>query len=126
MFGCGAELADAEPAGDGDPAGPRYPAGAGPGDRAPAAQEGLRLRHGDLRGRAGGVDVPVCYGPNLRALAVYLVVFQHVPVERAAALLADLTGATASTGWVSAQVAQTARALVEVEALIKTVLAAGW
>ena len=27
----------------------------------------------------GGVDAPVCYGPNLRAIAVYLVVFQHVP-----------------------------------------------
>ena len=71
-----------------------------------------------------GVDGPVCYGPNLRALAVYLVVFQHVPVERAAALIADLTGATPSTGWVTAQVARTAQALVEVEALIKTLLTA--
>jgi hypothetical protein len=66
----------------------------------------------------------VCYGPNLRALAVYLVVFQHVPVERAAALLADLTGATPSTGWVTAQVARAAQALVEVETLIKTLLTA--
>ena len=41
-----------------------------------------------------GVDGPVCYGPNLRTLAVYLVVLQHVPVERAALLIADLTGAT--------------------------------
>jgi transposase len=31
-----------------------------------------------------GVDGPVVYGPNLRAIAVYLVVFQHVPVQRAA------------------------------------------
>jgi transposase len=71
----------------------------------------------------GGVDGPVCYGPNLRAVAVYLVVFQHVPVERAAQLIADLTGATPSTGWVSAQVARTAKALTEVEALIKTLVA---
>jgi hypothetical protein len=33
------------------------------------------------------------YGPNLRALACYLVVFQHVPAERAALLIADVTGA---------------------------------
>lgn len=70
----------------------------------------------------GGVDGPVCYGPNLRAIAVYLVVFQHVPVERAAQLIADLTGAAPSTGWVSAQVARTADALTDVEKLIKTLI----
>src|SRR5829696_5473273 len=48
-----------------------------------------------------GVTAPVAYGPNLRALAVYLVVYQHVPVERAAQLIADLTGAGCSTGWIS-------------------------
>lgn len=70
-----------------------------------------------------GVDGPVCYGPNLRAIAVsYLVVFQHVPTERAALLIADLTGAAPSTGWVSAQVARTAEALVDVETLIKTLI----
>lgn len=71
-----------------------------------------------------GVDGPVCYGPNLRTLAVYLVVFQHVPVERAALLIADLTGARVSTGWVSAQVARTAHVLLPVEALIKALLTA--
>ncbi|MPY81450.1 MAG: IS66 family transposase, partial [Actinophytocola sp.] len=40
-----------------------------------------------------GVAAPVAYGPNLRALAVYLLVFQHIPVERAAALIGDVTGA---------------------------------
>lgn len=69
-----------------------------------------------------GIDGPVCYGPNLRAIAVYLVVFQHVPVERAAQLIADLTGATPSTGWVSAQVARTAEALADVERLIRTLI----
>jgi len=69
-----------------------------------------------------GVNAPVCYGPNLRALAVYLVVFQHVPVERAALLIADVTGAKVSTGWVSGAVAATAEDLVDVEALIKTLL----
>lgn len=69
-----------------------------------------------------GVDGPVVYGPNLRAIAVYLVVFQHVPVERAALLIADLTGASVSTGWVSAQVGRTADALADVEKLIKTMV----
>jgi transposase len=44
------------------------------------------------------VNAPVAYGPNLRALAAYLLVFQHVPVERAAQLIADVTGARCSTG----------------------------
>jgi transposase len=69
-----------------------------------------------------GVNSPVSYGPNLRAVAVYLVVYQHVPVERAAQLIVDLTGAEVSTGWVSGQVARAAEALVEVEELIKTLL----
>ena len=30
---------------------------------------------------------PSSYGPNLRALAVYLLVFQHIPVERTALLI---------------------------------------
>jgi transposase len=69
-----------------------------------------------------GVDAPAVYGPNLRAVAVYLVVYQHVPVERAAQLIADLTGAAPSTGWVSAQVARAADALADVDKLIKTLI----
>jgi len=38
----------------------------------------------------------VSIGPNLRALAVYLVAFQHVPVERSTWLIADATGAQVS------------------------------
>ncbi|HEY2833834.1 MAG TPA: IS66 family transposase [Sporichthyaceae bacterium] len=69
-----------------------------------------------------GVNAPVTYGSNLRALAVYLVVFQHVPVERAALLIADVTGAAVSTGWVSSTVAATAQDLVDVEAMIRTLI----
>lgn len=69
-----------------------------------------------------GVSAPVAYGPNLRALAVYLVVFGHVPVERAATLIADVTGAGCSTGWVSGVLAATAEALADVEKLIKTLV----
>lgn len=69
-----------------------------------------------------GVSAPVADGPNRRALAVYLVVFQHVPVERAATLIADVTGAGCSTGWVSGVLAATAEALADVEKLIKTLV----
>jgi transposase len=69
-----------------------------------------------------GVAGPVQYGPSLRALAVYLLVFQHVPVARTAQLIADLTGARPSTGWVTTALAEAAAALVEVEKLIKSLI----
>lgn len=69
-----------------------------------------------------GVNAPVIYGPNLRALAVYLVVFQHVPVERAAQLITDVPGAGCSTGWISSVLGQAGDALVDVEALIMTLI----
>ena len=39
-----------------------------------------------------------CYGPGVRALAVYLGAWQHLPVERTAELLAEVLGAPVSTG----------------------------
>jgi len=42
---------------------------------------------------------PVCWGPEVRAFAVYLLVRQHLPVQRTAELLADLLDAPVSTGW---------------------------
>jgi transposase len=69
-----------------------------------------------------GVDRPVQYGPNIRALACYLVVFQHVPVERAAMLIADVTGAHPSTGWVSGVIAQVAGMLDGATTAVKTQL----
>jgi transposase len=44
---------------------------------------------------------PSCCGPNLRALAVCLLVFQHIPAERTATLIKDVTGAEVSTGRVA-------------------------
>jgi hypothetical protein len=64
------------------------------------------------------VNAPVQVGPNIAAVAVYLVVFGHVAVERAALLIADLCGMQVSTGWVSAQVAKAAAALTEANAAI--------
>ena len=62
------------------------------------------------------------YGPNLRTLVVYLVVFQHVPVHRCAQLIADLTGAAPSVGFVHGMLARCAAALSEVTTLIKTLI----
>jgi transposase len=42
---------------------------------------------------------PVCFGPQVRALAVYLLDRQHLPVERTTELIADLLGVEVSTGW---------------------------
>jgi transposase len=47
---------------------------------------------------AGVPDSALSIGPRLRAPAVYLVVFQHVPVERCRQLIADVTGAAVSAG----------------------------
>ena len=69
-----------------------------------------------------GVGAAAVYGPNLRALAVYLLVFQHIPVARAAMLIADVTGAHPSTGWISSQLVAVAEVLVDVEKLIKTLI----
>jgi transposase len=44
---------------------------------------------------------PTCYGPGLAAVATYLLARQHLPVNRAAAVLADCFGAHVSTGWLA-------------------------
>jgi len=71
-----------------------------------------------------GVSAAAVYAPNLHALAVYLLVFQHIPVARAAMLIADLTGARPSTGWISSVLSTVASALGDVEKLIKTLIVA--
>ncbi len=62
------------------------------------------------------------YGPNLRALAVYLVAQQFVPYARARDLLADLTGARLSVGTLVEWVQQSADTLEPVEAELKAAL----
>jgi transposase len=47
------------------------------------------------------VTAPACYGPNVTALVAYLLTYQHIPIARAAELLADVMGMTVSTGWVA-------------------------
>jgi hypothetical protein len=60
---------------------------------------------------AGLSPAPASYGPGLLALLAYLLVFQHVPVERAALLVRDVTGAAPSTGFVHGVLARAAAAV---------------
>jgi len=62
------------------------------------------------------------YGANLRALAVYLLIVQHVPVDRCVRLIADLAGAAVSAGFVHKMLAAVAAAVTEVVGLIKTLI----
>jgi transposase len=64
------------------------------------------------------------YGPNLRALVVYLLAYQQLPIERAARLVADITGAAPSVGFVHGMLARFATAVTDVVALIKTLITA--
>jgi len=45
-----------------------------------------------------GVDAPALYGPRLRALAVYFIVFQHVPYDRTRQIFSDVLGVDLSAG----------------------------
>ena len=65
-----------------------------------------------------------CFGPRLRAYATYLLVRQHLPVERTAELLADLLGASVSTGWLAGLSAEAAAGLAPFMAELSTRLTA--
>ncbi|MFD9286661.1 IS66 family transposase [Streptomyces mirabilis] len=73
----------------------------------------------------GVAGSPSSYGANLRALAVYLLVFQHVPVERTAQLIADVTGAEVSTGWVASLLGEAAGLVADSLNLIRALLVMG-
>ncbi len=63
-------------------------------------------------------------GPGLRALAVYLLVFQHVPVERCRKLIADVAGARVSDGFIHSCLAKAADVIADVVKLIKALITA--
>ena len=73
---------------------------------------------------AGVPAAALSIGPRLRALAVYLVVFQHVPVERCRQLIAGVTGAAVSDGFIHSCLRQGARLAGEVVALIRALITA--
>jgi hypothetical protein len=73
---------------------------------------------------AGVPDSALSIGPRLRALAVYLVVFQHVPVERCRQLIADVAGAVVSEGFIHSCLAKASSLAADVVRLIRTLIAA--
>ena len=72
----------------------------------------------------GVPDSAVSIGPRLRALAVYLLVFQHLPVERCRLLLSDVAGAEVSAGFIHSCLAKAASMAAGVVKLIKTLIIA--
>ena len=65
-----------------------------------------------------------CYGPGVRALVCYLCVHQHLPVDRAAQLLADVLGAPVATGTLASVVAEGAGRLAGFVEVVRAGLAA--
>jgi transposase len=66
---------------------------------------------------------PACYGPRLRGLVAYLCAYQHLPIDRAARLLADVVGAPVAAGTLAAVVAEGAAGLDGFAAMVATQLA---
>lgn len=73
---------------------------------------------------AGVPDSALSIGPRIRALAVYLVVFQHVPVERCRELIRDVAGAEVSTGFIHSCLARAADLAAGVVRLIRALITA--
>jgi hypothetical protein len=69
-------------------------------------------------------DAVLSIGPRLRALAVYLVVFQHVPVERCRGLISDVAGADVSAGFIHSCLRKAADLAAEVVRLIRALITA--
>jgi transposase len=83
-----------------------------------------RCACGQVTAAAGptGVGAPVQYGPHAAAIAVYLCLGQHLPVERTAGLLSDLFGTPMSAGTVAAWTARAAAGLEPFTAAARTAL----
>lgn len=62
---------------------------------------------------------PVCWGPEVRALALYLMDRQHLPLARTAELLGEVLDAPVSTGWLCAVQAEAAGKLAGFIAALK-------
>ena len=72
----------------------------------------------------GVPDAAVSIGPHVRALAVYLVVFQHVPIERCRDLIAGVTGAQVSAGFIHSCLRRAADLVADVLRLIRALITA--
>jgi hypothetical protein len=71
---------------------------------------------------AGVADAPISIGPNLQTLAVYLLVVHAIPVERTCQVIADLTGAQLSSGFVHGMLARATALLEGFETLTKMLI----
>lgn len=70
-----------------------------------------------------GIGAPTQYGPGVRALGVYLHVFQHLPYDRACQALRDLVGAEVSTGTLVEWVTAAAEGLCDFDERLRALLA---
>jgi uncharacterized coiled-coil protein SlyX len=87
------------------------------GGAAPAARSPRRRSPTTPRAAA-------CYGPGVRALCCYLLVHQHLPVDRAARLLDDVLGVPVATGTLAAVLAEGAAGLEGFRQVVREQLAA--
>jgi transposase len=72
---------------------------------------------------AGVSPAPVSYGASLKSLVVYLLVYQHVPIERCGELISDLAGgAGPSSGFVHGMLTRCASAVRPVVTRIKELI----
>ncbi|MCA1697497.1 MAG: IS66 family transposase [Actinobacteria bacterium] len=71
-----------------------------------------------------GVGAPTQYGPGIRALGVYLCVFQHLPYDRSAQALADIARASVSSGTLTAWVTAAAEGLCDFDERLRELLVA--
>jgi transposase len=71
-----------------------------------------------------GVRAPAQYGPGVRALGCYLLVYQHLPIDRAAGLLAEVLGAPVAAGTLAGLVAAGAAGLDGFASTVREQLAA--
>lgn len=73
--------------------------------------------------RKKGATAPACYGPGVRALAVYLAIYQHLPCERLAELFADVLGIPVSVGALKNMMAEAGGGLGLFQAVVTDLLA---
>lgn len=124
--GCGGDLADAEPLEGGER---RQVFDLPPGALLRVVEHVAQRRCcGCGRVSCGefpaGIGAPTQYGPGIRALAVYLCVFQHLPYDRASQALRDIAGASVSAGTLSDWVARAAAGLTDFDERLRELLIA--
>lgn len=111
--GCGASLAQAADAGF-----QRRQVFELPPARVNVVEHQLAARHCDCgvmttAAAPVGVDAPAVYGPRLRAIAVYFLHVQHLPLARTAALFEELYGISVSEGFLTSVLAEAGAATDE-------------